>query len=317
MEIGNIKLKNNVILAPMAGVTDMPYRILVKEMGAGLVYSELISAKGIFYNNSNTKGLLKIDNREKPVSIQLFGCEPKVMSEAVKLIDHLDFEILDINMGCPANKIVKNGEGSALMKDEKKVREVVSAVVKSTKKPVTVKIRKGFNDEMVNAVEISKIIEDCGAKAVAVHGRTREEFYSGTADWDIIKKVKEAVTIPVIGNGDIVSPQSAKDMMDKTGCDGIMIGRGAMGNPFIFREIIHYLETGEILEEATVEEKVNMAKRHAKMLVDFKGEHIGIREMRKHISWYTKNLPKSSKLRNEVNKAETIEEMEKLLDLLL
>lgn len=313
MRIGNVTLDNNLILAPMAGVTDLPFRLLCKEQGAGLLCMEMVSAKAIYYNNKNTEALMEIDKRELPVSLQLFGSDPDIMSEMAKKIEEKPFAILDINMGCPVPKVAGNGEGSALMKDPKLVREIVSKVVRAIEKPVTVKIRKGFDEEHVNAVEIAKIIEDCGAAAVAVHGRTREQYYSGKADWDIIRQVKEAVSIPVIGNGDVTGPESAKKMLEETGVDGIMIGRGARGNPWIFHQINEYFKTGIIPEKSSLEEVREMMLRHAKMQLECKGEYTGIREMRKHVAWYTAGYPNSAKLRAKVNEVETFEELTELL----
>ena len=312
--IGNVKLENPYVLAPMAGVTDLPFRLLCREQGAGLLCMEMVSAKAIQYNNKNTKALLEIHPEERPVSLQLFGSDPDVISEIAKRIEELPFAILDINMGCPVPKIVKNGEGSALMKNPKLVHEIVQKTVKAIDKPVTVKIRKGFDDSCINAVEIAKIIEDAGAKAVAVHARTREQYYSGKADWDIIRKVKEAVSIPVIGNGDVTSGESAIAMQRQTGCDGVMIGRGAQGNPWIFSELLEYERTGKIPERPTNEEIKQMIYRHAKLQIEYKGEYLGIREMRKHVAWYTTGLPNSAKLRGEINAVESLEELEKLLD---
>ena len=314
LKIGNVELKNPYILAPMAGVTDLPFRLLCKEQGAGLLCMEMISAKAIQYNNRNTKALLEIHPEEEPVSLQLFGSDPEVISEIAKRIEELPFAILDINMGCPVPKIVRNGEGSALMNQPKLVHEIVSKTVKAIQKPVTVKIRKGFNDESINAVEIAKIIEDAGAAAVAVHGRTREQYYSGKADWDIIRQVKEAVTIPVIGNGDVVSGESALAMMRETGCDGVMIGRGAQGNPWIFSELVEYERTGVMPNRPSNEELKEMMLRHARLQIQYKGEYLGIREMRKHVSWYTSGLKNSAKLRGEINAVESYEELEKLLE---
>lgn len=314
LQIGNIKLKNNVVLAPMAGITDLPFRLLCIEQGVGLVYTELISAKGLFYNSNKTKDLLKTDNREKPSSVQIFGSDPKIMGEIAKELNRYDFEILDINMGCPAPKITKNGEGSALMKEPKLVNDIITEVVKNSNKPVTFKIRKGWDDNNVNAVEIAKIGENCGASAVAVHGRTREEFYSGVADYDIIRDVKNAVSIPVIGNGDIVDYKTAKYMLDYTGCDGIMIGRGAQGNPFIFNEVVTYLESGEVLQRPSKHEILDMALRHTSDLIDFKGEHIGIRESRKHLGWYIKGLKNASVAKNLINKAQNYEELKGIIE---
>ncbi len=314
LTIGNVELTNPYILAPMAGVTDLPFRLLCKEQGAGLLCMEMVSAKAIQYNNKNTKALLEIHPEEMPVSLQLFGSDPDVISEIAKQIEERPFSILDINMGCPVPKIVRNGEGSALMKQPKLVHEIVSKTVKAIKKPVTVKIRKGFDDSCINAVEIAKIIEDAGASAVAVHGRTREQYYSGKADWEIIRQVKEAVSIPVIGNGDVVSGESAIAMQKETGCDGVMIGRGAQGNPWIFSELLAYDRTGEMPARPTMEEIKQMIYRHARLQVKYKGEYLGIREMRKHVSWYTSGLPNSAKLRGEINAVESLEELEKLLE---
>ena len=313
MKIGNLELENNVFLAPMAGVTDLPFRILCKEMGCGLVYSEMVSAKGILYDNKNTTELLEIDPKERPVAVQLFGSDPEILGAMAKKIEQYPIDIIDVNMGCPAPKIVKNGEGSCLMKTPELVGKIVKSLVESQSKPVTIKFRKGFDDDHVNAVEIAKIAEANGASAVAVHGRTREQYYSGKADWDIIKQVKEAVNIPVIGNGDVFTPQDAKNLLEHTGCDAIMVGRGAQGNPWIFKRILHYLKTGELLPEPTTEERVEKALRHAQMLIDYKGEYIGVREMRKHMAWYMKGMPGAAELRGKLNYAENRAELEALL----
>ncbi len=313
MRIRSVEIPNQVFLAPMAGVTDLPFRLLCKEMGCGLVYTEMISAKGLLYENENTKILMEIHPEERPVAVQLFGSDPVILSKMAQKVQESSADIIDINMGCPATKITKNQEGSALMKDPKRIGEIVKTVSRAIQKPLTIKIRKGFDDTCINAVEVAKIAEQNGAAAIAVHGRTREQFYSGKADWDIIKEVKEAVSIPVIGNGDVTTPQSAKKMLEYTGCDGIMIGRGAQGNPWIFKQVIHYLNTGEILPNPTSQEKVQMALRHAKMLIAFKGEYIGIREMRKHISWYMKGLPGAAELRNTLNRVESYEEMKTII----
>ncbi len=313
LKIGDVSLKNNLILAPMAGVTDLPFRLLCKEQGAGLLCMEMVSAKAIYFNNKNTEELLNIDDREPPVSLQLFGSDPDIISEMAKKIENRPFSILDINMGCPVPKVAGNGEGSALMKNPKLVEEIVSKTAKAIKKPVTVKIRKGFDDEHINAVEIARIAESAGAAAVAVHGRTREQYYSGKADWDIIRQVKEAVKIPVIGNGDVTSPEAARQLMETTGCDGIMIGRGAQGNPWIFRQILHWMETGEEEPKPDLEEVKAMILRHARMLVEYKGAYTGIREMRKHVAWYTAGYPNSAKLRARVNEIESLEALEHLI----
>ena len=313
LKIGNVELENPYVLAPMAGVTDLPFRLLCKEQGAGLLCMEMISAKALQYNNKNTKALLEIDPRECPVSLQLFGADPDIISEQAKRIEELSFQILDINMGCPVPKVVRNGEGSALMNQPRLVYDIVYKTARAIQKPVTVKIRKGFNDESVNAVEIARIIEDAGGAAVAVHGRTREQYYSGEADWDIIRQVKEAVHIPVIGNGDVTSGKRAIAMMEQTGCDGVMIGRGAQGNPWIFRELLEYERTGQISNRPSKEQIRNTMLRHARLQIAFKGDYLGIREMRKHVAWYTKGLEGSARLRDDINKVESYEELEELL----
>lgn len=313
LTIGNIELSNRYILAPMAGVTDLPFRLLCKEQGAGLLCMEMISAKALRYNNRNTKELLEIDPKEYPVSLQLFGSEPDIMAEQAKRIEALPFQILDINMGCPVPKVVKNGEGATLMKNPGLVYDIVHKVSRAIEKPVTVKIRKGFDDDQVNAVEIAKIVEEAGGAAVAVHGRTREQYYSGCADWEIIRRVKDAVSIPVIGNGDVTSGQRALDMLEQTGCDGVMIGRGCQGNPWIFHELLEYEKTGRIPERPSRSQIRDIMLRHARLQMEFKGDYLGIREMRKHVAWYTKGMEGSAKLRDEINKVENYEELEKLL----
>ena len=313
LTIGDVTLDNPYILAPMAGVTDLPFRLLCKEQGAGLLCMEMISAKALQYKNKNTKALLKIHPEEYPVSLQLFGSDPEIISRIAHEIEELPFQILDINMGCPVPKIVRNGEGSALMNQPELVYRIVSKTVCATKKPVTVKIRKGFDEDHVNAVEIARIAEEAGAAAVAVHGRTRQQYYSGKADWEIIRQVKEAVSIPVIGNGDVTSGESALKMMRETGCDGIMIGRGAQGNPWIFSELLEYEKTGVIPERPDISEIRDMMLRHARLLIDFKGDYLGIREMRKHVAWYTKGIKGSAKLRDEINRVESYSELEGLL----
>jgi len=314
LRIGNTVLENNVILAPMAGVTDLPFRVLCREQGAGCVVTEMVSAKAVLYNNKNTRELLQIDPSERPAAVQLFGSEPDIMAEIAARLEDGPYDYIDVNMGCPVPKIVNNGEGSALMKNPKRAGEVLSSMVKAVKKPVTVKFRKGFNDLSVNAVEFAKMAESCGVAAVAVHGRTREQYYSGKADWDIIRQVKEAVRIPVIGNGDIFTPEDAGRMLRETGCDGIMVARGAKGNPWLFGRINHYLDTGEVLPGPSVAEIKAMILRHGRMLVQFKGEGVAMREMRGHMAWYTKGMPHSAALRNEINQVETLEGLAELLD---
>ena len=313
MRIGSVELKNPVILAPMAGVTDLPFRVLCSELGAGMVCTEMVSAKAISFHNKNTEALLEISPKEHPVSLQLFGSDPDILSRMAAYLEDRPFEILDLNMGCPVPKVVKNGEGSALLRQPRLVEEIISKTVRATKKPVTVKIRKGFEENEANAPEIARIAEASGAAAIAVHGRTRSQYYSGKADWEIIREVKRAVKIPVIGNGDVDSPQKAKALMEETGCDGIMVGRAARGNPWIFREISEYLEKGILRERPSRTEIRDMMLRHTRMQIAYRGEYGGIREMRKHISWYTAGFPNSAKLRQAVNQAETLSQMETLL----
>lgn len=312
LKIGNVTLENNLILAPMAGVTDLPFRLLCREQGAGLLCMEMVSAKAILYKNKNTEELLTIDPREHPVSLQLFGSDPDIISEIAKQIEERPFDILDINMGCPVPKVVNNGDGSALMKNPRLAGEIIEKTARAIKKPVTVKIRKGFDDDHVNAVELAHVAQESGAAAVAVHGRTREQFYSGRADWDIIRQVKEAVSIPVIGNGDLLTAEDVIAMEEQTGCDGFMIARGAEGNPWIFKQILHYFETGEHLPKPDFAEMTEMLLRHARMQLEFKGDYTGIREIRKHAAWYTAGYKHSSKLRGRINEVENYEQLEAL-----
>lgn len=307
--IGNVALESNVILAPMAGVCDLPFRLLCREQGAALVCMEMVSAKAIYYNNKNTEQLMEIHPREVPASLQLFGSDPQIISEMAKRIEERPFSVLDLNMGCPVPKVVNNGEGSALMKEPLLAGKIIEAVVKAIRKPVTVKIRKGFDEAHVNAVELAKIAEECGAAAIAVHGRTREQYYSGKADWDIIAQVKQAVKIPVIGNGDIVDGRTAEAMLRETGCDGIMVGRASQGNPWIFREITRFLENGEIPKPPTKQEKRELVKRHAQLQLTYKGEYTAVREMRKHLAWYTAGMPHSAAFRQQINSMETMEDL--------
>lgn len=312
-KIGDVQINNPFVLAPMAGVTDLPFRKLCKEQGAGLICMEMVSAKAISFHNKNTEALMEIDKCENPVSMQLFGSEPELMARVAAEIEERPFDILDINMGCPVPKVVNNGEGSALLKNPELIVKIVKSVSSAIKKPLTVKVRIGFENEPVDIVEIAKRVEDAGAAAIAVHGRTRQQYYSGTADWDTIRRVKEAVTIPVIGNGDVDSPEKAEALIKETGCDGVMVGRAVRGNPWLFRELNHYFETGEKLPRPSVEEVREMILRHARMQIDLKGEFTGIREMRKHVAWYTAGMRHSAALRRETNLVNSYEELEQLL----
>lgn len=314
LKIGNLEIEHNIALAPMAGVTDLPFRLLCKEQGCGLMCTEMVSAKAMLYKNKNTGPLLETRPEERPLAVQIFGSDPEIMSEMASRLEEGPYDIIDINMGCPVPKVVNNGEGSALMKNPKLVEAILTAMVKKLKKPVTVKFRKGFNDGLVNAVEIARIAESCGVSAVAVHGRTREQYYSGKADWDIIRQVKEAVKIPVLGNGDVFTPQDAKRMICETGCDGVMIARGAKGNPWIFKQINHYLETGERLPPPSREELKDMILRHGRLQTEFRGEKTAMREMRKHVAWYTAGYPNSAALRNDINLVESLSELVNLID---
>ncbi|TCK90578.1 tRNA-U20-dihydrouridine synthase [Natranaerovirga hydrolytica] len=315
MKIGSLEIANNVFLAPMAGITDLPFRLLCKEQGCGLVYTEMISAKGLYYENKNTDLLLQTKEEERPVGVQLFGSDPKLLAEMAKKIEDAPIDLIDINMGCPVPKVVNNKEGSALMNNPRLIGQIVKEVSKAISKPLTIKIRKGFTQDNINAVEVAKIAEANGAAAIAVHGRTRDQYYSGKADWDIIKQVKGSVNIPVIGNGDVFTPEEAKALLEHSNCDAIMIGRGAQGNPWLFNSINTYLKTGKLINKPSYEEIVETIIRHGKMLIDYKGEFTGIREMRKHVAWYTKGLPNTAQLRRSINETETFDELlEKLTD---
>ncbi len=305
---------NKLILAPMAGVCDQPFRFLCKEQGCDILYTEMISAKGLYYDNKNTVPLLAVCEAEKPIGVQLFGSEPPLLAEMAKKIEDRGFAFIDVNMGCPVPKIVNNGEGSALMKNPILVGQIVSEMVKATKLPVTIKIRSGFDAEHINAPEIAKIAEESGAAAVAVHGRTRQQYYSGHADWDVIASVKDSVNIPVIGNGDILTPQDVIKMKEQTGCDAFMIGRGARGNPWIFHELKEYFKTGRIPDRPDIYEVKRMMLRHADLMIALKGEYTGIHEMRKHVAWYSAGLKDSARLRNLINQVESYHEMKELLD---
>ena len=314
MKIGNVQLDNEVFLSPMAGVTDLPFRTICKEKGCGMLYTEMINAKALCYDDENTKKMLRMDKDEHPVAVQIFGSDPEFMGKAAIIMNQYPNEILDINMGCPAPKVIKNGDGSALMRNPKLAAEVLTAVVKNSEKPVTLKIRKGWDDDSVNAVEIAKIAEECGISALAIHGRTREQFYSGKADWDIIAEIKQAINIPVIGNGDVFEVEDAVNMLEKTKCDAIMIGRGAQGNPWIFNRINHYMKTGEILPEPTLEEKITTAIRHMNLAVAEHGDYVAVREMTKHIGWYLKGLKNSAKYRDQINKITDYKEVITMLE---
>lgn len=313
IKIGTVEIKNNVFLAPMAGISDMPFRILCKEKGAGLVYTEMISSKGMFYDDKKTKKLMSIDEKERPVAVQIFGSDPDIMGNIAKEVSK-QADIIDINMGCPAPKVTKNGEGSALLLKPELIDEITKSVVKNSSVPVTIKIRKGWDENHIYAVDIAKIAEKNGISAITVHGRTREQYYSGNADWQIIRKVKESVNIPVIGNGDIVDGKTAKQMFEETNCDAIMIGRASNGNPWIFEEICNYLENGTFFREVSVEDVKKMIIRHLDMLVTYKGEYTAIREMRKQIAWYIKGIPNAAYIRNEINKIEDLAELKKRIE---
>ena len=313
-KIGSVEIENPFVLAPMAGITDLPFRLLCKEQGAGLLYTEMVSAKAISYHNRNTVSLMETDPKEHPVALQLFGSEPELMGEVAKSIEDQPFDILDINMGCPVPKVVNNGEGSALLKDPALIREIIKAVSGAVRKPVTAKMRIGFEGADVDPVEIARIMEDAGAAAIAVHGRTRQQYYSGQADWETIRRIKEAVSVPVIGNGDVDSPEKAEAMFRETGCDAVMIGRAVRGNPWIFREMNHYFATGELLPGPSLEELKEEILRHARMQIEKKGEYTGIREMRKHVAWYTPGIRHSAGIRRESNLISSYGELERLLE---
>lgn len=309
MKFRDFELDNEVFLAPMAGVTDLPFRLVCKEHGCGLLYTEMINAKALCFEDQKTKKMLNILDEELPVAIQIFGSEPEYMAKAAEILNEYPNEILDINMGCPAPKVIKNGDGSALMKTPELAKRVMSAVVEKSSKPVTVKIRKGWDDQNLNALEIAKIAEECGVSAITIHGRTREQYYAGKADWDIIREIKSELKIPVIGNGDIASVEDAKKIKETTNCDAIMIGRGAQGNPWIFERVNHYLKTGEILPEPTKEEKIDVAIKHMHLAVKEDGEFVAVREMRKHIGWYLKGMKHSARFRDEINRMESVDEV--------
>ena len=313
-KIGSVEIENPFVLAPMAGITDLPFRLLCKEQGAGLLYTEMVSAKAISYHNRNTVSLMETDPKEHPVALQLFGSEPELMGEVAKSIEDRPFDILDINMGCPVPKVVNNGEGSALLKDPALIREIIKAVSGAVRKPVTAKMRIGFEGADVDPVEIARIMEDAGAAAIAVHGRTRQQYDSGRADWETIRRIKEAVSVPVIGNGDVDSPEKAEAMFRETGCDAVMIGRAVRGNPWIFREMNHYFATGELLPGPSLEELKEEILRHARMQIEKKGEYTGIREMRKHVAWYTAGMRHSAGIRRESNLISSYGELERLLE---
>ncbi len=314
LKIGNIELKYGLALGPMAGVTDMTYRMLCRAQGCELTYTEMVSAKAILYKNKNTNELLEAHESDRPIAVQLFGSDPEIMADIAMQVAERDIDIIDVNMGCPVPKIVNNGEGSALMKNPSLIYSILSSMTAKVKKPVTVKIRKGFSDDEVNADEVARAAEAAGVAAIAVHGRTRQQYYLGKADWDIIKKVKQSVKIPVIGNGDIFNAIDAKNMYEYTGCDAIMVARGAQGNPWIFSEIRSLMDTGIIPPRPSKQDIKDMMLKHLELIVSAKGEYIGIRQMRKHIAWYTKGLEGSSRLRDKINYAENVGELKELIN---
>lgn len=309
MKFRDFEVENEVFLAPMAGVTDLPFRLICKELGCGLLYTEMINAKALCYDDKNTKKMLNILDEEHPVAVQIFGSEPEFMGKAAQILNDYPNEILDINMGCPAPKVVKNGDGSALMRNPKLAGQVLDQVVKNSKKPVTLKVRKGWDDNSINALEIAKIAEDCGICAITIHGRTREQYYSGQADWDIIGEVKSQISIPIIGNGDVTSVEDAIRIKDHTGCDAIMIGRGAQGNPWIFKRIDHYMKTGQLLDPPSKDEKIDIAIKHMDLAIKEHGEYVAVREMRKHIGWYLKGMKHSARFRDQINHMVTAKEV--------
>ena len=314
LKIGDIEMKNPVVLAPMAGVCNAAFRLTVKEFGAGLVCAEMVSDKGIVYKNEKTLNMLYIDEREKPLSLQIFGGEKESLVEAAKFVDkNTNADIIDINMGCPVPKITKVDAGAKWLLDPNKIYEMVSAVVDAVDKPVTVKMRMGWDEDHIYAVQNAQAVERAGGKAVALHGRTRVQMYEGTSNWDIIREVKQSVNIPIIGNGDVHTPQDAKRMLEETGCDGVMIGRAALGNPWMIYRTVKYLETGELMNEPLAREKIDVCMLHLDRLIDLKNENIAVREMRKHAAWYLKGIRGNGSVRNAVNECNTREELAELL----
>lgn len=315
IDIKQILQENPVVAAPMAGISDRPARLIAREYGCGLVYTEMISAKALTYQNKKTYLLMNMEGEQQPVNMQIFGSEPDVMAEGARIMQDYGAQMIDINMGCPVPKVVNNGEGSSLMRNPELAVQIVEAMVKAVTVPVTVKIRKGWDDDHVNAVEYAKQMEAAGVSAIAVHGRTRMQYYSGKADWDIIGRVKAAVSVPVIGNGDIFAPEDGQAMLEQTGCDGIMLGRGVLGRPWLYKQTVDYLRTGSYESEPELEQRKAVILHHARLIYAEKGEYVAMKELRKHIAWYYKGLPHAARMRDQINTVATMEDLAQLLQM--